>query len=64
MFGMKIKPSIAMILGGMILAFGIYNIHSISPVTEGGTLGLILLCEHWLSVSPAISGFMFSATNS
>ncbi|MBE6912268.1 MAG: YitT family protein [Ruminococcaceae bacterium] len=58
---MKIKPSIAMILGGMILAFGIYNIHSISPVTEGGTLGLILLCEHWLSVSPAISGFFLNA---
>lgn len=61
MFGMKIKHGIAMILGGIILAFGIYNIHSISPVTEGGILGLILLCEHWLSVSPAISGLFLNA---
>lgn len=58
---LKIKPCIAMILGGMILAFGIYNIHSISPVTEGGILGLVLLCEHWLGVSPAVSGFVLNA---
>ncbi len=58
---LKFKPCIAMILGGMILAFGIYNIHSISPVTEGGILGLVLLCEHWFSVSPAVSGVILNA---
>ena len=41
------------ILGGGILAFGIYHVHSISGVTEGGTLGLTLLLEHWLGISPA-----------
>lgn len=41
------------VLGGMILAFGLYNVHSICGVTEGGALGLTLLLEHWLGISPA-----------
>lgn len=40
-------------LGGGILAFGLYHVHSVSGVTEGGTLGLTLLLEHWLGLSPA-----------
>lgn len=59
-FKMKIKISaercILALLGSVILSFGIYNIHSISGVTEGGALGLTLLFEHHLSISPAISG--------
>lgn len=47
------KRIILSILGGGILAFGLYHVHSISGVTEGGTLGLTLLLEHWLSISPA-----------
>ncbi len=57
---MKIKilaeRCILALLGSIILSFGIYNIHSISGVTEGGALGLTLLFEHHLSISPAISG--------
>lgn len=41
------------LLGGGILAFGLYHVHSISGVTEGGTLGLTLLLRHWLGISPA-----------
>ena len=41
------------LLGSGILAFGIYHVHAISGVTEGGTLGLTLLLEHWLGLSPA-----------
>ena len=41
------------LLGSGILAFGIYHVHAISGVTEGGTLGLTLLLEHWFSLSPA-----------
>lgn len=37
-------------------AFGMYHVHALADVTEGGVLGLTLLLEHWLSVSPAISG--------
>ena len=51
----KIKNILFCILGGVILAFGLYNVHSISAVTEGGTLGLALLFENRFSLSPAIS---------
>lgn len=44
------------LLGSLILAFGIYNIHAPSEVTEGGALGLILLLDHWFGISPAVSG--------
>jgi uncharacterized membrane-anchored protein YitT (DUF2179 family) len=43
------------VLGGAVLAFGVYEIHSISGVTEGGALGLTLLLDHWLGISPAWS---------
>ncbi len=53
----NIKPKNCIIcaLGGIILAFGMYNIHSVSDITEGGTLGLILLLEHHFGISPALS---------
>lgn len=48
------------LLGSAILAFGLYNIHSFSSVTEGGQLGLTLLLQHWFSISPALSGFVIN----
>lgn len=48
------------ILGGGILAFGLYHVHSLSGVTEGGALGLTLLLEHWFEVSPAWSGLVIN----
>lgn len=48
------------LFGSCILAFGLYQIHSISQVTEGGVLGLTLFFEHWLNISPALSGFMLN----
>ncbi len=47
-------------MGSAILAFGIYNIHSVSPVTEGGVLGATLLIEHWLKISPAITSVILT----
>ena len=41
-------------------AFGMYHIHSISQITEGGVLGLTLLLDHWFSISPAVSGFLLT----
>ena len=52
---LKTKNIILCTVGGMILAFGMYNIHSVSAITEGGTLGLILLLEHHFGISPAVS---------
>lgn len=51
----KAKNCIICALGGVILAFGMYNIHSVADITEGGTLGLILLFEHHFGISPALS---------
>lgn len=42
-------------------AFGMYNIHAVADITEGGILGATLLLEHWLSLSPAISGGILNA---
>lgn len=42
-------------------AFGIYNVHAVADVTEGGIFGLTLLLEHWLSLSPAVSSFVLNA---
>ena len=42
-------------------ALGLYNIHALADITEGGVLGATLLLEHWLGISPAISGFIMNA---
>lgn len=49
-----------MVLGCAILSFGLYNVHEQCRVTEGGVLGMTLLLEHWLHVSPAVSSFILN----
>lgn len=61
MFNPKIKNILMILLGSAILAFGLYNVHSMSGVTEGGILGLTLLIKHWFNISPAWSGFILNA---
>ena len=56
----KPKNCLSIILGSAILAFGLYNVHSISGVTEGGVLGLTLLLEHWFGISPSVSGLVLN----
>ncbi len=48
-------------LASAFQAFGMYNIHALSDITEGGVLGAILLLEHWFHISPAISSFVLNA---
>lgn len=57
----KYKNVILNIIGSAILSFGLFNIHSLSGVTEGGILGLTLFLKHWLNISPAISGLILNA---
>ena len=59
----KLKTSncLVIILGSIIQAVGIYNIHAISNVTEGGVLGLTLLLHQWLRLSPALSSLVLNA---
>ncbi len=58
----KLKPAncLVLLLGSVIQAIGIYNIHSLSNVTEGGVLGLTLLLQHWLHISPALSSLLLN----
>ena len=49
------------LLGSAVLAFGMYNIHAQSNITEGGILGLGLLFRHWFGVSPAVTTAVLSA---
>lgn len=57
---LKIKYCIIAFLSAAFQAFGMYNIHALSGVTEGGIFGLILLLDHWLHLSPAISGILLN----
>lgn len=43
-------------LGAAILAFGLYNVHSQTQITEGGVLGMTLLLQHWFGITPGITG--------
>ena len=57
---LTLRRTIMLLLGSAILAFGLYNIHSVSDITEGGILGLTLLLDHWFSISPAWSGLIMN----
>ena len=48
------------LLGSAILAFGLYHVHALSGVTEGGVLGMTLFLHHWLSLSPAVTGLIMN----
>ena len=55
------KCCIIEVCSSAFLAFGLYQVHSLSGVTEGGVLGMTLLLEHWFGISPAISGAVMNA---
>ena len=59
----KLKTSncLIIILGSLIQAVGIYNIHALSNVTEGGVLGLTLLLRQWFHLSPAVTSLVLNA---
>lgn len=47
-------------LSSAFQAFGIYHIHAMADVTEGGVLGATLLLQHWFGISPALSSFLLN----
>lgn len=57
---LKISNCLILLVGSIIQAIGIYNIHSLADVTEGGVLGLTLLLQHWLQISPAVSSLVLN----
>ena len=57
----KVSSCIIGLTGSVILAFGLYHVHSCSGVTEGGVLGMTLLLQYWFHISPAVTGFVLNA---
>lgn len=59
---MKLKPVNCLVafFSSAFQAFGIYNVHALSNVTEGGVLGATLLIQHWLHISPAVSSLILN----
>ena len=58
-----IKPKHILILffASAFQAFGMYHIHALADITEGGVLGATLLLEYWFHISPAITSFLMNA---
>lgn len=52
------KRYLMILLGNIILAFGLYHVHAQTNVTEGGILGVMLLLKYWFHISPAYSSFV------
>jgi len=57
---LKAKNCLTAFLASAFQAFGMYNVHALSHITEGGVLGATLLLEHWLGISPAITSFIMN----
>ena len=59
---MRLKPSCCLIAfcSSAFQAFGIYNVHAVAQITEGGVLGATLLLDHWFAVSPALSSLVLT----
>lgn len=57
---LELKSCLVACFGSAFLAFGLYNVHSLSGVTEGGVLGLTLLLENWFHISPSLSGLVLN----
>lgn len=51
--GLTWRKIFFIILGAGICTFGIHNIHQRTGITEGGVIGLMLLVEKWLGISPS-----------
>jgi len=57
----SLRACLLSLLGSAILAFGLYNVHAFSVVTEGGMLGVTLFLHHWFAISPSLSGLIINA---
>ena len=42
----KFSKCVIAFIANIFLAFGMYNIHAVADITEGGILGLVLLVDH------------------
>jgi len=59
--GISLKACLIALFSSVFQAFGIYHVHSVSGVTEGGILGLTLFLQRMFDLSPAVTGFVLNA---
>lgn len=59
--GVQARRYACILLGTAIVAFGLYNVHGQSGITEGGVLGATLLIQHWTGISPSVSEIVLDA---
>ena len=52
--GLTLKRIGLIMVGAAITSFGLYNIHQQTSITEGGVMGMMLLINHWLGISPSL----------
>lgn len=57
---LKFTNCLVAFLSSALQAFGMYHIHALSDITEGGVLGAVLLIGHWWAISPAVSGLVLN----
>ena len=57
---LRLSSCVVAFLASAFQAFGMYNVHALSGVTEGGIYGLVLLLDHWLNISPSVSLFVLN----
>lgn len=49
-----VRRVLLILLGAGIFTFGVHNIHEVTGITEGGIIGLVLFCDHWLHIPPSV----------
>ncbi|WP_243446377.1 YitT family protein [Romboutsia weinsteinii] len=50
------------IIGSIILAFGVYNFYYVNNITEGGVLGLLLLLKNLFDIQPSIANIIIDGS--
>lgn len=54
----KVKHIILILIGSLILAFGIYNLNYQNNITEGGILGVLLLLKNLFDIEPSVANLI------
>lgn len=54
----KVKHIILILIGALILAFGIYNLNYQNNITEGGILGVLLLLKNLFDIEPSVANLI------
>ena len=57
---LSIRSCLIAFFSAGFLAFGMYNVHTVAEITEGGVLGAVLLIQHWFHISPAFSSLVLN----